>query len=95
MVYATLAVSDGGGGFDCELLLLLGSMLRRAAREFVSDAVEVGLFFSIAMPVVAVHISAIGGVGSVHGTVNKGLSQRLWVLGSSYLNMRLWCRSDG
>lgn len=54
-----------------------------------------GKFFSISMPVAAVHISSIGGLASVHGTVNKGLSQRLWVLGSSYLNMRFWCRAEG
>lgn len=35
------------------------------------------------MPVRAVQISAIGGEASVHGTVKRGLSQRLWMLGSS------------
>lgn len=35
------------------------------------------------MPVNAVQMSAIGGSASTHGMVNKGLSQRLCVLGSS------------
>lgn len=35
------------------------------------------------MPVRAVQISAIGGDASVQGTVKRGLSQRLWMLGSS------------
>lgn len=34
-------------------------------------------------PVRAWKISAIGGVSSDQGTVKRGLSQRLWVLGSS------------
>lgn len=36
-----------------------------------------------AIPVRAVQISPTGGSGSVHGTVNNGLSHRLCVLGSS------------
>lgn len=35
------------------------------------------------MPVRDVQISAIGGSGSEYGIVKRGLSQRLWVLGSS------------
>ena len=35
------------------------------------------------MPVNAWNMSAIGGVSSAQGTVKSGLSQRLWVVGSS------------
>jgi hypothetical protein len=81
MVNAMLAVSEGGGGLAG---WELGSVWRRAAREFGGGVAseDVGVF-SIAMPVVAVHISSMGGVGSVQGTVKRGLSQRLCVLGSS------------
>ena len=55
------------------------------ARELVSEemagsGVEAG---SMAMPVRAWKISAVGGSASSQGTVKSGLSQRLWVLGSS------------
>lgn len=77
---------------------LLGSVCKRAAMGLivaVGSGVSEGKLFSISMPVAAVHISSIGGRASDHGTVNRGLSQRLWVLGSSYLKMRFWCRSEG
>lgn len=35
------------------------------------------------VPVSAVQMSAVGGSASDQGTVKRGLSQRLWVLGSS------------
>ena len=94
IVYAILAVSDGwtvavkGEGEG-----LLGSVCSKAAMGLIVGVVAVSgvseaKVFSISMPVAAVHISSIGGRASDHGTVNRGLSQRLWVLGSSYLNMR-------
>lgn len=35
------------------------------------------------VPVIAAQMSPTGGAASDQGTVNSGLSQRLWVLGSS------------
>lgn len=35
------------------------------------------------VPVIAAQMSFTGGAASDQGTVNSGLSQRLWVLGSS------------
>lgn len=52
--------------------------------EVVSESVSVAdCSLGTGMPVKAVHISSAGGVGSLHGTVKSGLSQRLWVVGSS------------
>ena len=48
-----------------------------------------------AMPVRAVQISAIGGFASLQGTVKRGLSHLLCVLGSSYRKMRFWRRAGG
>lgn len=55
------------------------------------DAVGAGVMLEVCgavadgcgIPVSAVQISAIGGSASKYGTVKRGLSQRLWVLGSS------------
>lgn len=103
IVYAMLAVSDTCccvAAVNGEGEGLFGSVCSRAAMGLIVDiGVVSGLsetkVFSISMPVAAVHISSTGGLASDHGTVNRGLSQRLWVLGSSYLNMRFWWRSGG
>lgn len=70
---ATLAVSDVGFW-----VVVLGF-------EIVGvDGVVLGsVDDGCTMPVNAVQMSAIGGSASTHGMVNKGLSQRLCVLGSS------------
>ena len=68
VVVAMLAVSDGTWGVvGVGVGLVMGS---------------VGVD-GCGMPVSAVQISAIGGCSSNQGTVKRGLSQRLWVLGSS------------
>lgn len=56
------------------------------ARESVSLGIAVSVGASVdgrTTPVKAAKMSATGGSGSSQGTVNRGLSQRLWVLGSS------------
>lgn len=60
-------LSDDGEGFEVDVRL----------------DVEVGVGLDIVWPVNAVHIASMGGVGSDQGTVNRGLSQRLFVEGSS------------
>lgn len=68
VVVAMLAVSDGTWGVvGVGVGLAMGSV-----------GVE-----GCGMPVSAVQISAIGGCSSNQGIVKRGLSQRLWVLGSS------------
>lgn len=68
VVVAMLAVSDGTWGVvGVGVGLVMGSV-----------GVE-----GCGMPVSAVQISAIGGCSSNQGTVKRGLSQRLCVLGSS------------
>lgn len=68
VVVAILAVSDGTWGVVAVGVgLVIGSV-----------GVE-----GCGMPVSAVQISAIGGCSSNQGTVKRGLSQRLCVLGSS------------
>lgn len=47
------------------------------------------------IPVRALQMSATGGAASAKGTVNRGLSQRLCVLGSSYRKIRFWKKSGG
>ena len=68
VVVAMLAVSDG-----------TWEVVRVGVASVVASVGVEGC----GMPVNAVQISAIGGSWSTQGTVKRGLSQRLWVLGSS------------
>jgi hypothetical protein len=77
VVNATLAVSESRGyEGEAEEVSVVG--VRRVVDVVLGTEVR-----SRAIPVAAVQISSTGGAGSDHGTVNRGLSQRLSVVGSS------------
>lgn len=78
---ATLAVSDIWADESDALMSAMG---------VVADSLD-----GWEMPVRAVQISATGGSLSVQGTVKRGLSHRLWVLGSSYRKIRFSRRAGG
>lgn len=81
------------GLVDCPRLKVFAAVVVLAASERVddaSDSVRLGTGVVVCVcadgrttPVRAWKISATGGSLSGQGTVNSGLSQRLWVLGSS------------